>query len=48
MARICILTGEPVLYLDCQECDYKSECRNGHLQKKESASSGDDPPKRRM
>lgn len=31
MARKCILTGEQVLYLDCQECDSKRECRDGHL-----------------
>ena len=27
MAKICYLTGEPVLYIDCLECEKKEYCR---------------------
>jgi hypothetical protein len=27
MAKICPLTGEPVLYLTCNECEDKAKCR---------------------
>lgn len=27
MAKICPQTGEPVLYLDCLECDDKEKCK---------------------
>lgn len=27
MAKICPITDEPVLYLDCQDCDDKRLCR---------------------
>lgn len=29
MARICPVTKEPVLYPDCQECEWKRQCRQG-------------------
>lgn len=27
MAKICYMTGEPVLYIDCIECENKAKCR---------------------
>ena len=29
MARFCPVTGDPVLYPDCQECEWKRQCRQG-------------------
>lgn len=29
MARFCPVTGDPVLYPDCQECEWKRQCRRG-------------------
>lgn len=29
MARFCPVTREPVLYQDCQECEWKRQCRQG-------------------
>ena len=26
MAKICPITEEPVLYLECLECEYKNNC----------------------
>lgn len=27
MAKICYMTGEPVLYIDCIECENRAKCR---------------------
>lgn len=29
MARFCPVTGDPVLYPDCQECEWKRQCPSG-------------------
>ena len=28
MAKVCPLTGQKVLYLDCLECEDKNKCKN--------------------
>ncbi len=33
MAKICPLTSEPVLYLECKECEQQADCKTGRLSK---------------
>ena len=40
--RICPETNEPVLYLDCNECEDKGKCRNGENISSDEKSSNDE------
>lgn len=31
MAKICPLTNDTVLYVDCLECECKIQCKNGEI-----------------
>lgn len=37
MSKLCPLTNDIVLYLDCMECEEKTLCKSGFLSKKKSA-----------
>jgi len=39
MARICPLTNDVVLYLECLECDDRAACRRGRLNPEPDPSS---------
>ena len=39
MARICPLTNDVVLYLECLECDDRAACRRGRLNPEPNPSS---------